>query len=158
MVSLDLYSIGERVFYYNLALAIISSFIAAALISSGAPPSMLNLPIFIGSAVYFNMLGSTLSNLPVTTVNGTWVVTDVNAFTAALTTAGALAIFANILVQTFAGMLNLMTTILLILPAELRFLVPPVVFVFSLLQLAVSYYLFQKIREIVSSVIYVLQR
>jgi|FLYM01.1.fsa_nt_gi hypothetical protein len=159
-MELDLYSVGQKIFSFNLIFSIISSFIAIGIAVGGAPSEIVGLPLFAPAGFFYKLAIQQVASLPVNVTNSSnivsntsWVISDISGFTYAVSAASSIAIVASILAYIFVGMSLFAATVIVIMPNELKFLVIPLVFLFSFFQLALLYYLFLKIKELLSPVL-----
>lgn len=143
---MDLVDIGRRAAAVSMATAIIASIIALAVFSGGADPELLSVPLFIGTRPFYSSVKDLSASIP----SGEVSVTDIMWYGLS-SMVGVMLTFLSI---TLTMYLLLSATIIQIVPQDVLYIVSPLIFIFSFIQLCVWIYYVSKITETISTVIH----
>jgi len=139
---MDLEQIGERIFGFMLYYSVIITVITLTLISAGIPVDAFDLPLFTPANRFYEMTMAIAAKLP---TNAT-----ITSFLFGLSF-GIVGAAVQLLTTLVTGVLALIQTIAMLIPPDVRFLVVPLYFVGSFVQVVVWYYLAVKIYNLLKS-------
>jgi len=140
---MDLEQFGERVFSFALYYSIIITVITLALISAGIPPESFSLPLFTPATRFYQMTMAIASKLPQGEVSMFELLVGISF--------GIVGAVTQLLTSLTTGVLALVQTIALLVPPDVRFLVVPLFFVGSFIQIMIWYYLAIKLYNLFKS-------
>jgi hypothetical protein len=139
MSAVNLDYIGERAFSFALVFSVVVTFVVTSLLASGFPPDELaRIPLFTSSAQLYSHVREMSESIP----READVPTIISSAFAVLVTG-----FSQFVITLLFGIIALVQTIGELIPPEAGFLVVPLYFVGSFIQVMVWYYFLTRVLE-----------